>query len=153
MNHWQADQIKMGRVEIDRPGIIQAFMQPVKFKNQVRIGQKRHDLKFVPQEKKNLVGGNQWVIEEQRPGIAKPLIAAKREQKALAKGLAMEARLATSTAKGKARAAQVDRVAATAKLEADSQQIEKEVATAEAAKANGIAGYGNFYGAYGSYGY
>jgi hypothetical protein len=152
MNHWQADQIKMGKVEIERPGIIHPFMQPVKFKNQVRVGQRRHDLKFIPQGK-NLVGGTSWVIEPQRPGIAKPLIAAKREQKALAKGLAIEARLATSQAKGKARAMQVNRAAATAKLEADSQQIEKEVATAKASKANGVAGYGNYYGAYGSYGY
>ena len=142
-HHRRADQVKMCNIVQDRPGIIHPFMQPTKLKNQVRIGQKRTNLKFLPQGK-NLVGGTQWVIEPQRPGLARPLIIAKREQKALAKGLALEARIAGPRVAAKAKAMAIKATAQAAKVEAASAEIEKSA---------GVDGYGNYYGAYGSYGY
>ena len=80
----KADQIKVANlVDIERPGILQAFMQPVKLKDQVRAGAPRADLRFSP-EGKTLVGGVQWGISMQRPGLAQPLIVAKEEARAAA---------------------------------------------------------------------
>jgi len=71
----------MGKlIDMDRPGIIKPFMVPVKLKDQVRATP-RTDLWFQP-DGKTLVGGVQWAIDVQRPGLAQPLITAKQEQKA-----------------------------------------------------------------------
>lgn len=142
-HHYRSDQIKLVKIVPDRPGIIHAFMQPTKLKNQVRIGQRTNDLRFVPHGK-NLVGGAQWTIEpQQRPGLAQPLIQAKQEQKALAQGLAIEAKVQPKMA-AKAKALAVKAKAQEAKSEAVSEAAEKDA---------GLDGYSNYFGAYGSYGY
>jgi len=90
-HHLRSNQIKLGSIAKKRPGIAQSFMIPQKMKHQLRIGAKTTDLDF-SQAGKTLVGGVQWAIAVQRPGIATPLIQAKKEQQALAKGLAMRAK-------------------------------------------------------------
>ena len=149
MRHRRADQVRAARVTMDRPGILSPFMQPMKMKNQVRVGGRKANLRFVP-DGKTLVGGTQWIIEAQRPGLARPLIVAKKEEADLAKGLAIEARLATPKQKAKAAALSKAEATKQAALESDSRAIEKSVA---AGGPTSINGYGNFYGAYGSYDY
>jgi hypothetical protein len=131
MKHRRADQVKMCNIVPERPGILKPFMTPTKLRNQVRAGGKVSDLQFSPAGK-TLTGGVQWTIKTQRPGIAESLITAKSEQKALAKGIAMEAKIA---AKGKAKA----------KAKAQAAMIAEEVekAAAEDPTANGgMSGYG-----------
>lgn len=137
MKHYRrADQVKMCNVVADRPGIIKPFMMPTVLKNQVRSGAKRTDIEFKPTGK-TLVGGTQWsFVDMQRPGIAKPLLIAKKEQEALAKGLAVEAKLASPGAKAVAQAKAVAEAKQIAKLEADSQEVEKVVEN------GGMSGYG-----------
>lgn len=82
--HPRAEQIRWAKLTVeDRPGIIKPFMVPTKMKNQVRISQPFVDLEYFP-DGKTLVGGTQWAITVQRPGLAQPLIIAKDEQKAAA---------------------------------------------------------------------
>lgn len=140
--HRRSDQVKLARITNIRPGIVEAFMQPASLKNQVRHGTTRTNLKFTPTGK-NLVGGTQWTISLQRPGLAKPLIMARQEQQALEKGLAQDARITALQAKGmsitaKAKAAQVD-------------ITEDAVADIKAGlgRYQGY-GYGSYYGVYGS---
>jgi len=122
----------MCNVVADRPGIIKPFMLPAKLRNQVRHGAKATELKFKPAGK-TLVGGVQWTVGLQRPGIADSLIVAKQEQKALAKGLAVEAKLATGQAKAVAKAQAAKAAAEVAKAKAASDVAEK---------AAGMSGYG-----------
>lgn len=68
--------IKIDTVK-DRPGIIEAFMIPVKLKNQVRTNAAATSLEFEPAGK-TTVGTTQWMFQVQRPGIAEPLIVAKK---------------------------------------------------------------------------
>ena len=134
MNHSRrAEQVKMCNVVPDRPGIIQAFLQPAKLKNQVRHGAAATGLQFKPAGK-TLVGGTQWVIAPQRPGIAEPLITAKAEAKDLAKGLAIEAQLASGKAKAVAKVQAEKAAAEVAKAQAASVEAEKAAAQ--------VAGYG-----------
>ena len=134
-HHRRADQVKMCNIVGDRPGIIQPFMTPTKLKNQVRHGAPSNDLRFKPSGK-TLVGGVQWTIQPQRPGIAESLIVAKQEQKALAKGMAVEARLATSQQKAKAQAAGAAVAKHMAKGQAASAEVEKVTDN------GGMSGYG-----------
>lgn len=132
-NHRRADRVRMCNIVADRPGIIQPFMVPTKLKNQVRHGAQTDRLRFTP-DGKTLVGGVQWAIRDQsRPGIATSLITAKAEQKALAKGMAVEAALASPQAKAKAKA-QAQAAAA--------QSAKTQAASAEAEKSGGMSGYG-----------
>jgi hypothetical protein len=80
-HHRSAEQVKLCNIVADRPGIIKPFMIPAKMKNQVRIGQAKAELKFSPTGK-NLVGGVQWAIKMQRPGIADAVIVAKQTAQA-----------------------------------------------------------------------
>jgi len=64
------------KVSMDRPGIIESFMQPTKLKNQVSATQKSTRIKFTPSGK-TLVGTTLWKATLQRPGLAAPVIAAK----------------------------------------------------------------------------
>ena len=135
-HHRRADQVKMCNVVADRPGIIQPFLMPAKLKNQVRFGSTKTELRFKPAGK-TLVGGTQWTISPQRPGIAEPLIIAKEEQKAMAKGMAVEAKLATGEAKMVAKVQAEKAAAEVAKAQAASAEVEKAVAEEKA-----MAGYG-----------
>lgn len=85
-HHRRANLIKdcKIRVRAERPGIIKSFMVPAKLRNQVKTGSPETRLKFHPTGK-TLVGGVQWAIKIQRPGLARPLIIAKKEQQAMAK--------------------------------------------------------------------
>jgi hypothetical protein len=56
---------------MDRPGIIQSFMLPTVLNRQVRSDSKPTNLLF-----QNTNG--QWMIKVQRPGLAQPLITARR---------------------------------------------------------------------------
>jgi len=142
--HMTSDQVKIARITEKRPGIVEAFMQPTRLDNQVRYGTTRANLRFAPAGK-NLVGGTQWSISLQRPGLAQPLIVAKQEQKALEAGLAQNARINVAQAKG---------MSITGKMAAAKTDVTEEVVEEAEAEAGfgqgGFFGYGNYYGAYGT---
>ena len=135
--HRTSAQVKYAKITDTRPGIATPFMQPTAMKNQERIGTTKANLKFTPTGK-NLVGGTQWTIVPQ--GLAQPLIVAKQEQQALAKGLAREATIAAAQAKG---------MPIVAKKQAAKAEVAEDV-IAEAQADAGLGGYGNYYGAYGT---
>jgi len=74
----RANLVKMGKlVDLQRPGIAEAFMQPTKLVNQVRATPLTN-LRYTPKATPN--DGTQWRIAVQRPGLAQPLITARQEQ-------------------------------------------------------------------------
>jgi len=85
-HHRRANRIRGCKIQTraERPGIIKSFMMPTKLRNQIKTGSPETKLKFTPAGK-TLVGGVQWAIKIQRPGLARPLIVAKKEQQAMAK--------------------------------------------------------------------
>lgn len=107
MHHRRANKIRSCSIRQARPGIIQPFMQPAKLRNQVKTGSPETKLKFRPVGK-TLVGGTQWAIKIARPGLAAPLIVAKKEQQAMAKiaiaAKKVKAKGAVAAAKAKAKA-------------------------------------------------
>jgi len=121
-HHRRADRIKACGIRQDRPGIIKPFLMPAKLKNQVKTGSPLTDLKFKPTGK-TLVGGTQWAIKISRPGLAAPLIVAKKEQAAIKKGMAVaKAKVAAhASAKAKAKAVAVDIEAAKGAAQASAK--------------------------------